>query len=65
MSTLLALAGFLGVAAYNLDLIGLYSWLATVHLEVDVLDEEGPDFVAESVGIQTSLLARELAVSYH
>lgn len=50
-----ALARLLGVAANNLDLVRRDGRTAIVHLECDILDEEGPDFVAESIGIKTSL----------
>ena len=33
----------------SLDIVGI------VQLELDVLDDEGPDFVAETVGIKVSL----------
>lgn len=33
----------------SLDVVGI------VQLELDVLDDEGPDFVAETVGVKVSL----------
>ena len=51
---LLSFAGSLRVAADNLDAVGM-NLLVVVQLEVDVLDDEGPDIVAESVGIEMSL----------
>lgn len=50
----LLLAWPLGVAADNLDLIRL-DRTRIVQLEVDVLDQESPNFVAETVGIQMAL----------
>jgi hypothetical protein len=53
-----SLARLLGIAADNLDLVGLDDLSTIVELELDVLDEESPDFVAESVGRQASLERR-------
>lgn len=53
----LGLARALGVATDNLDLISLDSVGAVVHLEGDVLDEERPYFVAESVRVEAALFA--------
>jgi len=50
----LLLSGLLCIAAHDLDLLGLDITLI-VELEVDILDEERPDFVAEAVGIQMTL----------
>lgn len=47
----------LGVAADNLDLLGLDGVLV-VKFEVDILDQERPDFVAEAVGVQMTLEAQ-------
>lgn len=44
----------LGVAANNLDSIGLDRVLI-VKFEVHILDQEGPDFIAEAVGVQVTL----------
>ena len=44
----------LRVAAHNLDLLRR-DIVLVVELEVDILDEERPDFVAEAVGIQMTL----------
>ncbi len=44
----------LGVAADDLDLVSLYGALV-VQFEVDVLDQERPNFIAEAVGIQMTL----------
>lgn len=63
VSQLWCVAGSLGVAAYDLDLVGLDHGLAVVHLEGDVLDQESPHFVAESVRIEASLQAVEQRVS--
>ena len=50
----------LGVAADNLNLIGLDGVGAVIHLEGNILDEEGPHFVAESVRIEAALFARRV-----
>lgn len=42
-----------GTAADNLDLVGVDG--GVFHLKGDVLDEEGPDLVAEAVGVEVSL----------
>ena len=31
--------------------------MGVIHLEVDVFDDEGPDFVAEAVGVEMALVA--------
>lgn len=51
-----SLAGLLGIAANNLDLVRRHGLTSTIHLERDILDQEGPYFVAESVGVEASLL---------
>ncbi len=63
----LGLAGRLGVTADDLDLVCHHGLCTTVHLESDVLDEEGPHLVAEAVRIQRALcvLAALLSVSCH
>lgn len=43
----------LGAAADNLDLVGVDG--GVLHLEGNVLDEEGPDLVAEAVGVEVPL----------
>lgn len=43
----------LGAAADDLDLVGVDG--GVLHLEGDVLDQEGPDLVAEAVGVEVSL----------
>ena len=60
-AALLSFAGSLRVAADNLDAVGM-DLLVVVQLEVDVLDDEGPDIVAESVGIEMSLQRSALGV---
>lgn len=40
----------LGQAGHDFDLLGV-ELVVPVHLEVDVFDDERPDFVAEAVGI--------------
>ena len=52
MGALLPLARTLRVAADDLDLVGDYRLSAILHLERDVLDQESPDLIAESVGIE-------------
>lgn len=54
----LALARTLGVAADNLDLVRHDNLAAIVELEVDVLDQEGPHLIAETVGIERALYAQ-------
>lgn len=46
-----ALAWLLRVAGHDLDLISLDGLASVIHLERHVLDEECPDFVAESIRI--------------
>lgn len=53
---ILLLTRLLGVAAHDLDLIRC-DIILIVQLEVDILDEERPDFVAEAVGIEMALQA--------
>lgn len=45
----------LAVAAHDSDLLRLYSLARVLHLERDIFDQEGPDFVAETVGVEMSL----------
>lgn len=52
---LLPLAWALRIAAHNLDLVGDDRLSAVLHLELDVLDQESPDLVAESVGVERAL----------
>lgn len=55
----------LAIAADNLDLIGENGALV-VQLEIDILDQECPDFVTESVGIQVSLSSKhEMSAGAH
>lgn len=56
----LGLARAFGVTADNLDLISLHSVGAVVHLKRDVLNEESPHFVTESIRIEAALFARWL-----
>lgn len=51
---LLMLTWPLGIAAHDLDLLGL-EFALLVDIEVDILDEECPDFVTEAICIQTAL----------
>lgn len=59
------LCGALGLrrARHDLDLVGRDDLAAAVHLERDVLELEGPDLVAESVGIETSLCEETRRIS--
>ena len=49
-----SLSRLLRVAAHDFDLL-CCNGIATVQLEIDILDEESPDIVAEAVGIQVAL----------
>ena len=62
LSSRLRLARTLAVAAHDLDLVGS-DRLRVLHLEGDILDQESPDLVAESVGIEMTLCA-PLSVPY-
>lgn len=55
MSCPLGLPRLLGVAADNLDLVGLDGNAGSIHLELNVSNEESPYFVAESVRVEASL----------
>ena len=44
----------LGVAADNLDLFSR-DRILVIQLEIDVFDQERPDFIAEAVGVQVTL----------
>lgn len=54
----LGLTRALAVAADNLDLVGAHGGLV-VELESHIFDQEGPDLVAESVGIQMALTEKK------
>lgn len=58
----MSLARLLGVAANNLDLVRRDGLTPIVHFEGYILDQKGPDFVAESVGVEASL---ELKSSFY
>jgi hypothetical protein len=49
------------VAAHDLDLIRLYRLTRVLHFEGDVLDQKGPDFIAETVGIKVTLCPVSIA----
>ena len=51
---ILGLARTLRVAANNLNPVGV-NCVGIVQLKVDILDNEGPNVVTESVGIEMSL----------
>lgn len=48
------LSGPLAVAAHNLDLVRA-DGLLVIQLKIDILDEESPDFVAESICVKVAL----------
>jgi len=50
----LGLAGTLRVTANDLDSVGV-NRVRIIQLKVDILDDEGPNVVTESVGIEVSL----------
>jgi hypothetical protein len=52
--TALHLPGALCVTGDNLDAFGVDS-ASVVELKVDILDNEGPDIVAEAVGVEMAL----------
>jgi hypothetical protein len=45
----------LAVTAHDLDLVRLHSLARILHLEGDILDQKGPDLVAETVSIEMAL----------
>jgi hypothetical protein len=51
----LGISWSLAIAAHDLDLICLHRLSRVVHLEGDILDQESPDFVTETVGIEVTL----------
>lgn len=53
----LCLSGSLAVTAHDLHFLRRNSCLV-VQLEVDILDQEGPNFVAESISIEVTLQRR-------
>ena len=55
MLTLLCFSRLLGVAAHNLHLVRM-DHILIVELEVDILDQERPDFIAEPIRIQVTLV---------
>lgn len=59
----LLLVVLLGAAAHDLDLISIDRLAAVVELESDVADQEGPDFVAEAVGVEGALRSERRAES--
>lgn len=44
-----------GIAANNLDFVGLDGLIATIQLKVNVLDHKGPYVVAKAVVVESSL----------
>lgn len=50
----LCLPRSLCVAAHDFDSVGLNSVLI-FELEADIFDKEGPDFIAETIGVQVTL----------
>lgn len=57
----LLLSGLLRIAAHDLDLL-CRDIVLIIELEVDIFDEEGPDFVAEAICIQMALCNLPLAM---
>lgn len=55
LSCLSLFARPLAVAAHDLDLVRLHSLARILHLEGDILDQKGPDLVAETVSIEMAL----------
>ena len=51
----LGVAWSLTIAAHDLDLFRLHRLTRVLHLECNVLDQESPDFVAESIRIKVTL----------
>lgn len=60
----LCLSGAFRVARYDLDAVGV-DGVRVVQLEVDVFDNEGPDFVAEAVRVEMALQVRVSAAELH
>jgi len=52
---LLRIAWSLAIAAHDFDFIGLHRLARVLHLERNVFDQECPDLVAKSVGIEMAL----------
>jgi hypothetical protein len=48
----------LAVAAHDFDLIRLHRLGGVVHLERNILDQKGPDLIAETVSIEVALQSR-------
>ena len=63
MSWLLRISRPFAVAAHDLDLVRLHRLTRVLHLESDVLYQEGPDLVAETVRIKMTLCPVSLATS--
>jgi hypothetical protein len=55
-------AGALRVTADNLDSVGV-DLVRVVELEVDILDNEGPNVVTEAVGIEVALQTKRISTS--
>lgn len=45
----------LAVTAHDLDFVGYHSLARILHLESDIFYQEGPDLVAETVGVEMTL----------
>lgn len=56
---LLCFSRSLCVAAHDFDTIGLHSVLI-VELEADIFDKEGPDLIAEPIGVQVTLATQKV-----
>jgi hypothetical protein len=63
MSWLLRISRPFAVTAHDLHLVRLHRLTRVLHLESDVLYQEGPDLVAETVGIKMTLCPVSIATS--
>lgn len=56
----------LGLARHNLHPLGVKQYrIVPIHFEVHILDYEGPDFVAESVGVEVTLQSHRQSLCAH
>ena len=60
---LLRVAWSLAIAAHDLNLICLHRLTRVLHLERNVLDQECPYLVAETVGIEMALYEKDISPS--
>lgn len=54
VASILLLTSLFSVAAHDFDLLRL-NVVLVIELEVDILDQERPDFVTESIGVEMTL----------